>query len=301
LDDAAVFQLREDLALVQTVDFFTPVVDDPCSFGAIAVANALSDVYAMGGDPLTALNIVAFPSRRLPLEILVRILKGGAEKAEEAGVCIVGGHTIDDPEPKYGLAVTGLIHPKRVVTNRGAKAGALLVLTKPLGVGIMTTAIKRKRASPEVISKVTEVMAALNKGAAEAMLEVEVDACTDVTGFGLLGHLWEMTNASGVGATVRLKEIPVMAETWELAKEGIVPGGSYANHQFLEGKVIWEDISQEEQLVLSDAQTSGGLLIAVRPECSEDLLQRLRERKALAAAVIGEITTDDPPHIRVRR
>ena len=301
LDDAAVFQLREDLALVLTVDFFTPVVDDPYSFGAIAVANALSDVYAMGGTPLTALNIVAFPSRRLPLEILVKILEGGAGKAKEAGVCIVGGHTIDDPEPKYGLAVTGLIDPKRVVTNRGAKAGALLVLTKPLGVGIITTAIKRKRASPEVIAKVTEVMAALNKGAAEAMLEVGVDACTDVTGYGLLGHLSEMARASGVGATLRLGQVPVMDDAWEFVEEGIVTGGTHANHQFLEGAVIWEDISQEEQLVLSDAQTSGGLLIAVRPESLKDLLQRLRKREALAAAVIGEITTDNPPHIRVRR
>jgi len=286
---------------VQTVDFFTPVVDDPYVFGAVAVANALSDVYAMGGTPLTALNIVAFPSRRLSLEVLVQILKGGAEKAREAGVCIVGGHTIDDPEPKYGLAVTGLIDPRRVVTNREAKAGALLVLTKPLGVGIITTAIKRKRASEGVISKVVEVMSALNKSAAEAMLEAQAEACTDVTGFGLLGHLWEMTRASNVGAILRLGEIPVIAETWEFAGEGIVPGGTYANHEFLEGKVIWEDISPEEQLVLSDAQTSGGLLIAVRPEHGEDLLRRLRQRRTLAAALIGEITSEDPPHIRVRR
>lgn len=301
LDDAAIFQLREDLALVQTVDFFTPVVDDPYSFGAIAAANALSDVYAMGGVPLTALNIVAFPSRRLPLDILVQILKGGAEKAQEAGVCIVGGHTIDDPEPKYGLAVTGLIDPKRAVTNREAKAGGLLVLTKPLGVGIITTAIKRKRASPEVIARVTRVMSALNKEAAEAMLEAEVDACTDVTGFGLLGHLWEMTCASGVGATITLGQVPVLPEAWELVREGIVPGGTHANHQYLEEAVIWEDISLEEQLVLSDAQTSGGLLIAVRPEHSERLLRSLSRRKALAAAVIGEITKENPPHIRVRR
>ena len=301
LDDAAVYLLREGLALVQTVDFFTPVVDDPYSFGTIAVANALSDVYAMGGTPLTALNIVAFPSRQLSLEILVEILKGGAAKAEEAGVCIVGGHTIDDPEPKYGLAVTGLVDPQRVVTNSGAKAGCLLVLTKPLGIGIITTAIKRRLASAQLIAEVTRVMAALNRGAAEAMLEVGVDACTDVTGFGLLGHLWELTRASGVGARVYLNKVPVMGEAWGLVREGVVPGGTRANHQFLQEGVIWEDISPEEQLLLCDAQTSGGLLIAVPPEKSGQLLQGLRREEALAVAVIGEITSDDPPHIRVKR
>jgi selenide,water dikinase len=213
----------------------------------------------------------------------------------------VGGHTIDDPEPKYGLAVTGLVDPKRAVTNRAAKAGGLLVLTKPLGVGIITTAIKKKRASPEAIGRVTQVMSTLNKEAAEAMLEVEVDACTDVTGFGLLGHLWEITQASGVGATVILGQVPVLPEAWEFVREGIVPGGTRANHQYLEEGVIWEDISVEEQLVLSDAQTSGGLLIVVRPEHCARLLRSLSQRKALAAAVIGEITAENPPHIRVRR
>lgn len=287
--------------MVQTVDFFTPVVDDPYDFGSIAVANALSDVYAMGGRPLVALNIVAFPSRQLPLEILGEILKGGVAKAKEADVCIVGGHTIDDPEPKYGLSVTGVIDPHRIVRNSRARAGDLLVLTKPLGVGIITTGIKRGLSSPELITKVTEVMAALNREAAEAMLEVGVDACTDVTGFGLLGHLWEMTSGSGVGATVRLGHIPVMGEAWELVRKEVVPGGTRANHKFLQGNVIWEQISPEEQLVLSDAQTSGGLLIAVTPENSGRLLEKLHERGVLETAVIGEITSDDPPRIRVRR
>lgn len=301
LDDAAVFLLREDLALVLTVDFFTPVVDDPYSFGAIAAANALSDVYAMGGRPLVALNIAAFPSRRLPLEILAEILKGGAAKAAEAEVCIVGGHTIDDPEPKYGLAVTGLIDPRQVITNSGAKPGGLLVLTKPLGVGIITTAIKRGRASPEVIAYVTEVMAKLNKGGAEAMLKVGVDACTDVTGFGLLGHLREMTNASGVGATLFLEKVPVINEAWELAREGIVPGGTRANHQYLEGGIVWRDISPEEQLILCDAQTSGGLLIAVQESNADRLLDHLRRHRTLEAVVIGKITSESPPLIQVRR
>ncbi len=287
--------------MVQTVDFFTPVVDDPYDFGSIAVANALSDVYAMGGTPLVALNIVAFPSRQLPLEILAEILKGGVAKAKEADVCIVGGHTIDDPEPKYGLSVTGVIDPQRVVRNSEARAGDLLVLTKPLGVGIITTGIKRGLSSPELIKKVTEVMAALNREAAEAMLEVGVNACTDVTGFGLLGHLWEMTSGSGVGATVRLGHIPVMGEAWELVRKEVVPGGTRANHKFLQEKVIWEQISFEEQLILSDAQTSGGLLIAVPPENSGRLLEKLHERGALEMAVIGEITSDDPLRIRVKR
>ena len=287
--------------MVQTVDFFTPVVDDPYDFGSIAVANALSDVYAMGGRPLVALNIVAFPSRQLPLEILAEILKGGVAKAKEADVCIVGGHTIDDPEPKYGLSVTGVIDPQRIVRNSEARAGDLLVLTKPLGVGIITTGIKRGLSSPELIRKVTEVMAALNREAAEAMLEVGVNACTDVTGFGLLGHLWEMISGSGVGATVRLGHIPVMGEAWELVRKEVVPGGTRANHKFLQEKVIWEQISFEEQLILSDAQTSGGLLIAVSPENSGRLLEKLHERGALQMAVIGEITSDDPLQIRVKR
>jgi len=301
MDDAAVFLLREDLALVQTVDFFTPVVDDPRSFGAIAVANALSDVYAMGGTPLIGLNIVAFPSQALGLEILAEILEGGMDKAREAGVCIVGGHTIDDPEPKYGLAVTGIIDPRRVVTNSRARPGDLLVLTKPLGLGIVTTAIKKEKASPQSIAEAIRIMSALNKEAAAVMLEVGVDACTDVTGFGLLGHLWEMTWASGVGATVELGRVPVLSEAWELVKEGIVPGGTLANHQYLEGAVIWDDISLEEQLVLTDAQTSGGLLIAIPEERSPLLVEGLTRHKAPAAAVIGRITDDNPPRIRVRR
>lgn len=299
-DDAAVYRLRKDLAIVQTVDYFTPVVDDPYHFGAITAANSLSDIYAMGAKPLFALNIVGFPSRSLPLEVLTEILKGGSDKAQEAGVPIVGGHTIDDPEPKYGMAVTGIVHPKKVVTNASAKVGDALVLTKPLGIGIITTAIKREKASPRAIKKAIAVMSTLNKEASEAMLEVGVHACTDITGFGLLGHLHEMTTGSRVGARIYLSKVPVLPEAWPLVKKGVAPGGTYNNRRFLEGAVTWEPgVSEEEQLVLCDAQTSGGLLIAVSRRKEKALVSALKRAKALVIARIGEIVKDEEGKIEV--
>lgn len=289
-DDAAVYQLTEELAVVQSVDYITPVVDDPYACGAVAAANSLSDIYAMGAQPIFALNLVGFPSGKLSLDILSAILQGGADKVKEAGASIIGGHSIDDPEPKYGLVVTGLVHPHKVLTNAGARVGDVLVLTKPLGLGIITTGIKRERVSADTVQQVIAVMSTLNKAAAEAMVEVGVDACTDVTGFGLLGHLNEMTAASGVGARISLSAVPVLPDAWTLVKDGICPGGTKRNRQAVEGKVRWAPgMTDADQLILCDAQTSGGLLIAVPEEKSARLIERLQAAKTLAAARIGEI------------
>jgi len=291
-DDAAVYQFGE-MALIQTIDYFTPVVDDAYDFGRIAAANALSDVYAMGGRPIMALNIVGFPAKTLGMDILAEILRGGSSVAEEAGIPIVGGHTIDDKEPKYGLAVTGVVEPGGVMTNATALPGDHLILTKPLGVGIITTGIKGQAVSDETIARVVHLMTSLNKEAADAMQQVGANACTDVTGFGLLGHLHEMCEASGVGARLRLSSVPVMAEAWELVANRIVPGGTRANLSFLENSVDFEDgISEDQQLVLADAQTSGGLLIAVAPQKADTLVEALKEAGTLAAADIGEIVAD---------
>lgn len=301
-DDAAVYRLGPELALIQTVDYFTPIVDDPYSFGAIAAANALSDIYAMGGRPLLALNIVGFPIGKLSVDVLGEILRGGAEKAMEAGVLIVGGHSIDDNEPKYGLAVTGLIHPDLVATNKQARVGDDLILTKPLGMGIISTAIKREKAPPSVVHRAIEVMSTLNRGAAEAMAEVGVHACTDITGFGLLGHLYGMTRASGVGARIKLSNLPILSEVWELAKEGCIPGGTRRNYDYLQEKeaVVWDPgIDETTRLVVADAQTSGGLLISVAKEKSRDLLSLLETKKTPAAALIGEIVENASGQIRV--
>lgn len=293
-DDAAVYRLGDDLALVQTVDYITPTVDDPYAFGQIAAANSLSDIYAMGGRPVFALNIVGFPANTLPLGVLLDILRGGADKAAEAGVSIVGGHSVDDKEPKYGLCVTGFVHPQRVLTNAQAQVGDALILTKPLGLGIITTAIKAQRAAPETVGEAIRVMTTLNKAAAEAMLEVGAHACTDVTGFGLLGHLHEMAHASGVGARVSLSQVPVLPQVWELAEEGFAPGGTHANRRFVEAWVVWDErLTLEQQLLLCDAQTSGGLLIAVSAERAEALLAALRRRGTPAAAQIGEMVSGE--------
>lgn len=294
-DDAAVYRLGPDLALIQTVDYFTPIVDDPYSFGAIAAANALSDIYAMGGKPLLALNIVGFPIGKLSGDVLAEILRGGAEKATEAGALIVGGHSIDDNEPKYGMAVTGVIHPDQVVTNKRARVGDDLILTKPLGMGIISTAIKREKAPASLIKKAVEIMSTLNRGAAEAMGEVGAHACTDITGFGLLGHLHGMTSASGVGAKIHLSKLPILSEVWELAKDGCIPGGTRKNYDYLQEKeaVVWAaGIDETTRLVIADAQTSGGLLVSVAKEKSEDLIARLKAKNTPASALIGEIVED---------
>ena len=298
-DDAGVYRISADLALVQTVDVFTPVVDEPYWFGAIAAANALSDVYAMGGVPRTALNIAGFPRSKLPLEILGEILHGGGEKCAEAGVAMIGGHTLDDPEPKFGLSVTGFVHPDRVVTNAAARPGDRLVLTKPLGLGVITTGIKQERTTRSTIDEAIRVMAALNRAAGQAMADVGASAATDITGFGLLGHLHEMTRASGVRARILLSAVPILEEAWGLARAGIVPGGTQRNRAALAGAVIWEGIDEDGQILLCDAQTSGGLLIAVPGDRLARLVQALRAGGALASEVVGEITGEGAGEITV--
>lgn len=288
-DDAGVYRLTDDLALVQTVDYFTPIVDDPYAFGQIAAANALSDVYAMGGKPLTVLNIVGFPVNKLDQRILADILRGSADKVQEAGAALVGGHSIDDREPKFGLAVTGTVHPERILSNAGAQPGDQLILTKPIGVGILTTAIKRDLLTDEELANVLTVMTTLNKEAAEVMASFDVHACTDVTGFGLLGHAAEMAQGSKVGMTIWLERVPVLPRTHELAEEGVIPGGSKANHKWLSDCVTYaDDVDIVSQQILCDAVTSGGLLMSVAPDVTEKLLHHLRKR-GIDAAVIGEV------------
>ncbi|MDH7559803.1 MAG: selenide, water dikinase SelD [bacterium] len=289
-DDAAVYRIDEHTALVQTVDFFTPVVDDPFQFGAIAAANSLSDIYAMGAKPLFALNVVGFPSNRLPLEVLQHILRGAAAVAEQAGIAIVGGHTVDDTEPKFGLAVTGVVDPRAVVTNRGARAGDVLVLTKPLGTGILSTALKQGLLSKEQAELLYRTMVELNRAAAEAMMTVGVHACTDVTGFGLLGHLLEMMNGSQTAAELLAAEVPILPGVMELATAGVVPGGSKDNERFTAPQVSYAShVSQSQRLVLNDAQTSGGLLIAVAEAKVPRLMEELRQRGVATAAIVGRV------------
>jgi len=283
-DDAGVFRVSDELALVQTVDFFAPIVDDPYDFGQIAAANALSDVYAMGGQPLTALNIVAFPSGDLPLEILTEILRGGQDKVHEAGALIVGGHTIVDKELKYGLAVTGRAHPDFLLTNAGAKAGDQLVLTKPLGNGILATAAKRGQLSPEAQRPMLDAMKALNGVASRAALAVGARCATDITGFGLLGHLSHIARASGVTLRVRLEAIPIFEGVRSAAKAGAVTDGSRRNDDYLRDLVRWETGTGDDRAILSDPQTSGGLVVAVPPSRTPDYLTRVP-----GAVVIGEV------------
>jgi len=300
--DAAVYRLSDELALVKTVDYITPIVDDPFAFGAIAAANALSDIYAVGARPVLALNLVGFPVKTLPLSMLDEILAGGAAKLAEAGVALGGGHSIEDFEPKYGLSVTGIVHPGRMVTNASARPGDVLVLTKPLGLGIITTGIDRGLVADGTIATVTAVMSRLNRPASEVMLAVGVHACTDVSGFGLLGHLHEMVEASGVGATVSLNRVSVLPEAWELVEKDSIPDGSRNNHRYLAGFVAWEqDVTPAAQMILCDAQTSGGLLIAVPPERAERLLAALGQAGVESAVAIGQITPAPQGRIRVSK
>ncbi len=283
------YRLRDDLALVQTVDFFTPIVDDPFDFGRIAAANALSDVYAMGGTPLTALNIAAFPLEKLGPDILRRILEGGAAIAREAGVAIVGGHTIEDDEPKYGMAVTGTIDPQRIVTNAGARVGDTLILTKPIGTGILASALKKDAISEAQMAEAVRWMTTLNAHAARAMLAAEANAATDVTGFGLLGHAHEIARASGVRLQIVAAQVPVYPLAREMLALGIAPGGSRKNAEEHAGFTEFAPgVPAEYRLLFSDAQTSGGLLIAVPPDGLPLLLESLREPDALAA-VVGNV------------
>lgn len=292
-DDAAVYALDDERALVSTVDFFTPIVDDPYDFGAISAANSLSDIYAMGARPLFALNVVGFPERRLPATVLVAILKGAFDKADEAGISIIGGHTVEDTEPKFGLAVTGVVHPDRVLSNAGARAGDALVLTKPLGMGIISTAVKRGLAEDSDARRASEIMATLNRAASEVMVEIGVHACTDVTGFGLLGHLREMTAASGVDCEISAGAVPVLPAAVRFAGADVIPGGTLNNFAHVEDHVTFaREIPRATRLVLADAQTSGGLLMSVPAERAGRLLAALEARGVDAAARIGEFTTE---------
>lgn len=293
-DDAAVYRLSAEQALVATVDYVTPVVDDPYSFGQVAVANSLSDVYAMGGRPVFGLNIAGFPKDTLSLDILGEMLRGGANKATEAEISIIGGHTIDDPEPKYGMVALGFIQPDGIVTNVGARPGDRLILTKPLGSGIISTAIKRRLASQEMIDRAIRVMATLNRNASEAMTAVGVNAGTDITGFGLLGHLRSMLANQNIGARLQACSIPLLEDVRELARDDVIPGGTRRNYTDLQGSVDWPpDMERWERLIYCDAQTSGGLLMAVPPDRVDRLLYKLEQPGILCAAVIGEIVAGE--------
>jgi len=290
-DDAAVYRLSAREAVVSTVDFFPPVVDDPFAYGQIAAANALSDVWAMGARPLFALNLVAFPTQALPLEILARILEGGQSKADEAGIPILGGHSVDDPEPKYGMAVTALVHPRRILTNAGGRPGDVLLLTKPIGSGIATTAIKRGIATPELEASVVELMSRLNRKAGEVFSsgKFPVHALTDVTGFGLLGHLAEMALGAKVRARLFLERVPILAGVPGLAEQGVVPGGTAANLEHFGPRIRFpQGLPDAIRFVLADAQTNGGLLAAV-PRAALRKAERALARARVDAAIIGEL------------
>jgi selenide,water dikinase len=299
-DDAAVYKISEEIALIQTVDFFTPIVDDPYMFGQIAAANALSDVYAMGGVPKTAMNLVAFPLKDMDLSILRQIIQGGLDKMREAEVVLVGGHSVEDKELKYGLSVSGLVHPSRVLANRGLHPGDLLILTKPLGTGIVNTAIKGGLASPEIIEVVTALMAALNRAAAEVMNGFTVHACTDITGFGLLGHTAEMVVGSGMSVRLHTDRIPILPEAIEYAGMGLIPAGAYKNREFRECMVQFDTaVDRVMQDILFDPQTSGGLLMSVSHESAEALVGRLQNSGMPEAQVIGEVARDSAEQILV--
>lgn len=289
-DDAGVYRITDDLAMIQTVDFFTPIVDDPYQFGQIAAANALSDIYAMGGIPKTAMNLVAFPLKKMDMSVLREILKGGIVKMREADVVLVGGHSVEDSELKYGLSVTGFVHPNRILTKKNLKPGDIMILTKPLGTGIVNTAVKAGLADEKTVETVTRIMATLNKDAAEIMTQYPVHACTDITGFGLLGHLAEMLQGSGLGVRIFADQVPVIPEALEYATMGLIPAGAYRNREFREAMTEFSpNVSRLIQHILFDPQTSGGLLISVEKGKSDDLLARLQEKGMETSAIIGEV------------
>ena len=288
-DDAAVYRLDERVALVLTVDFFAPIVDDPFTYGAIAAANSMSDIYAVGGRPITALNVAAFP-RSLPFEVPAEILRGGAEKVAEAGAIIVGGHTVDDVEPKYGLSVVGVVEPGKQVQNSTAQVGDVLILTKPLGTGVVTTALKNGKAVGEVLDTAVEAMLRLNRDAAAAMVSAGAHAATDVTGFGIVGHLMTMMRASGTTGRLRRSALPVLPGVVELLTDGIAPGGTHRNLESCAESVCWaDDIGEIDRLLMCDPQTSGGLLISVREDAVDELLAEL-DRKGVVGTVVGDVT-----------
>ena len=300
-DDAGAYKLTDDIALIQTVDYFTPVVDDAYMFGQIAAANALSDVYAMGAVPKTVLNIVGFPINTLPKKTLADILCGAADKVKEAGAIIVGGHSIDDQEPKFGLSVTGIVHPDKIYKNVGAKPGDRIVITKPIGVGIITTAIKRGEATPAQEEAVTITMATLNKLAAETLQPFQPTAVTDVTGFGLLGHSYEMAKGSDVSFLIEKDSVPLLDGTLALAQKGIIPGGTKANQRWLKDAIDYaENVSEVEQSILCDAITSGGLLITLSEEEAEQYVSAMHELGVKETAIIGEVIEKKEKSIYVK-
>ena len=299
-DDAGVLRLPDGRLMVQTVDYFTPIVDDPGDWGRIAAANALSDIYAMGGTPSTALQLIGWPRGKLSFDLLGEVILGGVAKLEEAGCLLIGGHSIDDPEPKYGFSVTGFVEPDRLTTNAGARPGDRLVLTKPIGTGIISTAIKNGKADPEVIAEAIEVMAELNAAAARVVAAIGVHAATDVTGFGLLGHLGGMLAASGVAAIVEHRAVPLIDGARELAEAGVVPGGTGRNLVAAERFTEFGDLDTADQLILADAQTNGGLLIALAASKTLELVEALTTEGTRAAAIVGEVVEDRPGTIGIR-
>ena len=299
-DDAGVYRVSDDLALIQTVDFFTPIVDEPFAFGQIAAANALSDIYAMGGIPKTALNLVAFPAGQMDMAVLNAVLAGGLEIMQHAGVALIGGHSIQDKEMKYGLSVTGFIHPDKIIQNTGLHVGDQLILTKPIGTGIINTAIKGGIAGTETIEMVTQLMTVLNRDAAEAMAHYPVSACTDITGFGLLGHLAEMISDTGVGIQLNSQSIPLIPGTIDFAKQGFIPGGTFNNKSFRSNQVIPEaHIDPLLVDIFFDPQTSGGLLMGVRKETAGNLLADLQKSGVKSAVIIGEVTSEPAGQITI--
>ncbi len=291
-DDAGVYKLNGETALIQTLDFLTPVTDSPYEFGQIAAANSLSDVYAMGGDPITVMNIVCFPSCDLPEEVLFETLRGGLDKIHESGATLVGGHSVDDPEFKYGLSVTGIVHPDKVLTNTGAQKGDAVILTKPVGTGVMATAIKARLASKENVEESVAVMSMLNKGAADVMKEFKIHACTDVTGFGLAGHLLETAKGSGKEIIIHAGRVPLLKNVLDFTKMGFVPAGAHKNRKFFE-PLAWIDPALDRAVVdlMFDPQTSGGLLICLNKNEAQSFVEKMKT-KGLKACIIGEIIDD---------
>ena len=300
LDDAAVYRLDHELALVSTVDFFTPVVDSPIAFGRISAANAMSDVYAMGGEPILALNILCFSEETVPVAVVRQILKGGEEKVREAGAFLGGGHSIKDAELKFGLCVTGIVRPERAVRNSGARVGDVLILTKPLGIGLMTTGLKFGLLKPPAIRKVTRVMEELNSEASKAMMRAGANSCTDITGFGLLGHALEVAEASKVTLEIELGKLPIMPEAYDMLKAEAIPGGLWTNKEFVRPKVTLKGVAESEINVLCDPQTSGGLLISVPARTSDKLMSMLRRAHISAARPVGKVLAKGDGHIIVK-
>ena len=300
LDDAGVYKICDDLAIIQSVDFFTPIVDDPYRFGQIAAANALSDVYAMGGIPKTAMNLVGFPLKQMDISILRQIIQGGLDKMKEADVVLIGGHSVEDRELKYGLSVTGFVHPDRILIKNNLRVGDRLVLTKPLGSGVINTAIKGGIAPAEVVESITQLMAALNRVAAEVMNQYRVHACTDITGFGLLGHLAEMVVGSGCGLRLNADTIPILPEAIEYAAMGLLPAGASKNREFREPMVEFSSsVNPVIQDLLFDPQTSGGLLICLNRDDADKLVDELDEKSIHQSVVIGEVISTPPEKILV--